>query len=77
MSSVGSDNVAFWAARDPGASSDTVVAEIVDGLHRARFRDMTRVDMGADGAEGGILGPRYLDRRWWKWKLRAHKDTKI
>jgi hypothetical protein len=58
MSSVGSSNVAFWATRDPGA----VVAEIIVVLRRARFRDMTGVDM-AGGAGRRILGPRYTDGR--------------
>lgn len=53
MSSVGSKNDTFWASREAGASSDSVVAEIVVVLRRARFRDMTRVDMKADGAGRG------------------------
>jgi hypothetical protein len=63
MSSVGSNNVAFWAARDPDASSDSVVAEIIVALCRARFRDMTDagVDMTACGAGRRIQGPRYSD----------------
>jgi hypothetical protein len=47
---MGSNNVAFWAARDAGASSDEVAAEITVVLRRARFRDMTHVDMSAGGA---------------------------
>ena len=51
MSSVGSENVAFWAARDADVSSDTVVAETIVVLHRTRFRDMTQVDTKAGGAK--------------------------
>lgn len=58
MSSVGSNNVAFWA------SSDAVAAEIVVSLRRARFLDMTHVDMEAASAGRTILGSPCSDGRW-------------
>jgi hypothetical protein len=74
MSSVGSNNVAFWAARDPGASSGAVVAEILVVLRRTRFRDMTGVDMRTDDARRRILGLRYTDGVEKVKGRGAHKD---
>jgi hypothetical protein len=55
----------FWAARDAGASSDEVAAEITTVVvRRARFRDMTRVDMKDGGARRKIQGPGYPDGKW-------------
>ena len=64
MSSVGNNNVAFWAARNADTSLDAVAAEIVVLLGRARFRDMTRVDIAVVGGGQRILGRGYSDGRW-------------
>lgn len=69
ISSVGKHNcVVFWAACDVDTSSDAVAVML---LGRARFRDMTRVDVAI-----AKLGPRFSDGRWWELETRVVGRTK-
>jgi hypothetical protein len=73
MSSVGNVNVAFWAVCDEDESLDAV-AEIVIVPRRARFRDITGVDMKASSEGQRILRPRCSDGSDESLRQGAHKD---